>query len=862
MSYQFATIDIETTGLNRYKDHITWIGVGLAKTVNDDLSKILIYDGSSEADMRKFRNVMKHVREAKAKTVFQNGKFDTLFIEHHLGLKIPIHEDTMLMGTAYDLVAEHGLKAMAKSYLGVPDWDIKKKDKLSGDKDTIVPYLKCDVKYTWQLYQYLCCNMTSRQMKLYRELLRPAYRAYRDIERNGLYIDLDALRSVRKKYNTQEKKLLAELNKHAKINWNSSAQVAKVFYEQEKMPIINRTAKGAPSIAADVLKELSMQGYETPKLLLEYKDAATRNKMFLNRWEDDCYESRIHPSFNLTNVVSGRTSCLTGDTPVMVPGGYKPIKDIKVGDLVYGFDENLRPRLCKVSFSGCTGVRDDVYRVWYKSQGTHELKYIDATSDHLVRLTSGDYRRVDQLHCKKRDRDHVLAIERGFKGSRENPRGYRIYPTGCDTELEHVFIFKELHGYIPEHVHHKDENPLNNEPENLIGLSASDHARLHIQEKGADWHKKGNAASLKTRQSKEYKESLYSSIMESRLSKKDLVKALKEGNGLVGAAKLLGRDIGFVGNRMKYYGVTYDGRSHRKKNNHTIWKVEKLPGKYRVYDISVPETECFIANGICVHNCNNPNLQQVPRTKDIRGLFAGAPGMILFEADYSQLELRIAAHYANEKTMLDIYRNNGDIHTETAKLFTNGRAPTKEERGKAKAVNFGFLYGMQAKKFVKYALDSYGQVFTQREAEHIRDLFFAKYARLLPWHKEQEDLCEMQGGVANMFGRFRKLPLIYSANKWERASAARRAINTPVQGSGSDLLISAVTQINKELKGVAWIGATVHDSIIGECRVEDKDFVDETIRRVMKHPQVLDDFGVELRVPLDVDIGWGPWGTH
>ena len=568
MSYQFVTIDIETTGLNRYKDRITWIGVGLAKTVDDDLSKILIYDGSSEADMRKFRNVMKHVREAKAKTVFQNGKFDTLFIEHHLGLKIPIHEDTMLMGTAYDLVAEHGLKAMAKSYLGVPDWDIKKKEKLSGDKDTIVPYLKCDVKYTWQLYQYLCYNMTSRQMKLYRELLRPAYRAYRDIERNGLYIDLDALRSVRKKYNSQEKKLLAELNKHAKINWNSSAQVAKVFYEQEKMPIINRTAKGAPSIAADVLKELSMQGYEIPKLLLEYKDAATRNKMFLNRWEDDCYESRIHPSFNLTNVVSGRTSC------------------------------------------------------------------------------------------------------------------------------------------------------------------------------------------------------------------------------------------------------------------------------------------------------NNPNLQQVPRTKDIRGLFAGAPGMILFEADYSQLELRIAAHYANEKTMLDIYRNNGDIHTETAKLFTNGRTPTKEERGKAKAVNFGFLYGMQAKKFVKYALDSYGQVFTQREAEHIRDLFFAKYARLLPWHKEQEDLCEMQGGVSNMFGRFRKLPLIYSANKWERASAARRAINTPVQGSGSDLLISAVTQINKELKGVAWIGATVHDSIIGECRVEDKDFVDETIRRVMKHPQVLDDFGVELRVPLDVDIGWGPWGTH
>lgn len=848
MSYQYATIDIETTGLNRYKDSITWIGVGLAKTLDDDLSKILIYDGTSKSDMQKFRNVMKHVREAKAKTVFQNGKFDTLFIEQQLGLKIPIHEDTMLMGTAYDLVAEHGLKKMAQVYLGVPDWDISKKEKLGGGRETVVPYLKCDVKYTWQLFQYLCAHMNSQQMKIYTDLLRPAYRAYRDIERNGLYLDLSALKSVQKKYGDEEKRLAKELKVHHDINWNSSAQVAHALFDLDGIPSLYKTGKGAPSVAADVLKELSMQGYEVPKLLLQYKDAATRNKMFLNRWESDCYESRIHPNFNLTNVVSGRTSCLTGDTPVMVPGGYKPIKDIKVGELVYGFDESLRPRLCRVSFSGCTGIRDDVYRVWYKSQGTHELKYIDATSDHLVRLTSGDYRRVDQLHCTTGDRDHVLAMERGFKGSIDNPKGYRIYPTGCDTELEHV--------------HHRDENPLNNDPENLIGLSSSEHARLHVQKKGIDWHKKGNTASLKVRQSKEYKESLYSSLMESRLSKKDLVRALKDGNGLVGAAKLLGRDISFVSNRMKYYGVTYDGRSHRKKNNHTIWKVEKLPGKYRVYDISVPETECFIANGICVHNCNNPNLQQVPRTKDIRGLFAGAPGMILFEADYSQLELRIAAHYANEKTMLDIYRNNGDIHTETAKLFTNGREPTKEERGKAKAVNFGFLYGMQAKKFVKYALDSYGQTFTQHEAEHIRDLFFAKYSRLLPWHKEQEALCEMQGGVANMFGRFRRLPLIYSGNKWERASAARRAINTPVQGSGSDLLISAVTQINKELKGIAWVGATVHDSIIGECREEDKEFVDETIRRIMKHPPVLDKFGVELRVPLDVDIGWGPWGTH
>ena len=129
MGYEFATIDIETTGLDRYKDKITWIGVGLAKNIDSPLSKTLIYDASDPEDMRKFANVIKNIRKAKARTVFQNGKFDTLFMEHALKLRIPIDEDVMLMATAYDLAAEHGLKQMAQAYLGVPDWDFKKKEK-------------------------------------------------------------------------------------------------------------------------------------------------------------------------------------------------------------------------------------------------------------------------------------------------------------------------------------------------------------------------------------------------------------------------------------------------------------------------------------------------------------------------------------------------------------------------------------------------------------------------------------------------------------------------------------------------------------------------------------------------------------
>lgn len=716
MGYKYATIDIETTGLNRYKDTITWIGIGLSKGIGSNVA-IKTFNINDYSRKKECIKILKDLKESDTKIVWQNGKFDTLFIEYHFGIKLPINEDVMLLGTAYDLAEKHGLKYMAQKYLGVDDWDISKKEKTSDTSDKVRPYLRKDVLYTWELFCWFNENLTEQQWKVYKHILRPAYRMYRDVERNGIYVDIPALHSVKKKYKDLEAEADKRLKERYDINWNSSGQVAEVLFNKEGLPVIKKSEKtGKPSADASVLKKLAAKGYDLPKMILDYKAANTLNKMFLNRWEDDLgTDKRIHPSFNLTNVVSGRTSCLVGSTPVMVPGGYKPIKDIVAGDLVYSFNDELEPVLCEVSWSGCTGYRDDIVRVWYKTQGNRNTKYIDVTSDHLIRLIDGSYKRADSLIPKqgKKPGDHVLAIERGLK------------------------------------------------------------------------------------------------------------------------------------------------------NNHVITKIEHLNISVPVYDITVPKTNCFIANGICVHNCQNPNLQQVPRTKDVRAIYKAPPGRLFFEADYSQLELRIAADYSNDQTMLKIYNEGGDIHTTTAKLMTNGREPTKEERGKAKAVNFGFLYGMAAKKFVEYAYNNYGVIFSLSEANQFRQKFFAKYTRLLPWHHEQELICESLGGVYNKFGRFRKLPLIYSANKWERASAARRAINTPVQGTGSDLLLSAAFQIHKELRkeGLKIVG-TVHDSILGEFPEECKDWIVPEIRRIMLHPKTLDYFGITLKVPLDCDIGVGPWGTH
>lgn len=854
----YATIDIETTGLNRYKDKITFIGVGLAEDVGQPIHKKFVYNWQDEKAHERFYNLCNNLRKRKVRTVFQNGKFDTLFIEQHTGIRLPIHEDVMLMATAYDLAAEHGLKAMAKRYLGVPDWDISKKKKLSGDPDEVVPYLEKDVLYTWDLFCFFMKRMNGQQDKIYRQLLRPAYLMYRNVERNGAYIDVKGLSSVREKYKRIEEEKLDALNSRYKINWNSSGQVAKVLFEDEGLPVYKKSAKtGKPSADAEVLKKLASKGHQIPQLLLEYKAANTLNKMFLCRWEDDLApDRRIHSTYSMTNVVTGRTSCLIGETQIMVPSGYKPIKDITIGELVYCFDGD-RPTLSKVAWSGCTGVRSDLYRVYYNTQGEHSEQSITLTGDHLVKLTTGEFVRADSLAIG----DRVMAIHRGVKDGR-----HVLYFTGNTCQRENIFVFSELNGYTPEHVHHLDGDKLNDVPENLIGMTAKEHTSYHAKqlpnEEYARRAKFSHNDNWRSATAKANEERLKKSM-----TKQELIDLLMRYNGAKAAAKAIGRDPSYIWNRMAYYGVKYDGRKSPKARlqltyNHYITRVEKLNVSLPVYDLTVEKTHNFIAGELCVHNCQNPNLQQVPRNKDVRGLFIAPKGRVFFEADYSQLELRIAADYANEKTMIEIYRTGGDIHTETARLMTGGREPTKEERSKAKAVNFGFLYGMQAKKFVSYAYNSYNTVFTNAEAEQFRALFFAKYSRLLPWHKEMEEMCEALGGVANKFGRFRKLPNIYSQQKFERLSAVRRAINTPVQGTGSDLLISAATQLMKEhsKNGLTIVG-TVHDSILGEFWAEDEEWMVPEIKRIMAHPAIMDEFGVTLKVPLEADVGIGPWGS-
>ena len=257
------------------------------------------------------------------------------------------------------------------------------------------------------------------------------------------------------------------------------------------------------------------------------------------------------------------------------------------------------------------------------------------------------------------------------------------------------------------------------------------------------------------------------------------------------------------------------------------------------------------------------NLQQIPRDTRFKSLITAREGYVLAELDYSQIELRVAAHLADEQTMLEIYRRGGDIHTATARAVTRKQFLGKSDRTKAKAVNFGFLYGMSASSFKDYARDSYGVTLTDDEATEYRARFFEKYSALPEWHRKTKELAVKNGYVETLFGRRRYLDGLRYGGGSERGAALRQAVNTSVQSVASDMMILALGLIHRLIvcgPYDARIVATVHDSVLLEIEERRAEAVARKAKYIMEHLP-LSHFNVKLNVPIEAGLSMGPrWG--
>ena len=251
------------------------------------------------------------------------------------------------------------------------------------------------------------------------------------------------------------------------------------------------------------------------------------------------------------------------------------------------------------------------------------------------------------------------------------------------------------------------------------------------------------------------------------------------------------------------------------------------------------------------------DLQQVPRDHFIRSIIGAPPGWVFISADYSQVELRVAAHVSQEPTMIRYFLTGRDVHSEMASRMLGKpvTALSKEERKLAKAVNFGYLYGMYPAKFQKYAKINYGLDMTMGECEVSRKMYFEQFSKLEAWHERQRRRVHTHHQVTSPLGRTRHLPDILSPDRGVQMEAERQAINSPVQSTASDLMLYSLVQLDPRLDPRECVPVmTLHDGIGFECREDKVDYYVPLIKEVMETLPLKKVFGLEFRVPIQAEV--------
>ena len=292
---------------------------------------------------------------------------------------------------------------------------------------------------------------------------------------------------------------------------------------------------------------------------------------------------------------------------------------------------------------------------------------------------------------------------------------------------------------------------------------------------------------------------------------------------------------------------------HRSLSNLKSTYIDKLPLQINVKTGRVHTSYNQVVTVTGRLSSSDPNLQNIPirsaEGRKIRQAFIAPDGYKIVAADYSQIELRIMAHLANDEGLITAFQNDQDIHRATASEVFNVPLEnvSNELRRSAKAINFGLIYGMSAFGLAKQ-LD-----ISRSDAKNYIDAYFARYPDVKNYMNETKILAKAQGFVETLFGRRLYLPEINSKNAILRQYAERTAINAPMQGTAADIIKRAMLKVdtwlateNVDVKMIM----QVHDELVFEVKIEQLDSAIEMIKTLMSG-------AAELTVPLIVDVGVG-----
>jgi DNA polymerase I-like protein with 3'-5' exonuclease and polymerase domains len=567
------------------------------------------------------------------------------------------------------------------------------------------------------------------------------------------------------------------------------------------------------------------------------------------------WKGRVHTNYNQLRgdeygTITGRLSsdhpnlqqCLAKGTRVTIPGGYKNIEDVKPGDLVYSFDKNKRLVLRKVTWAGQTGLRELVRLHWKGSGGRDEKGkvprgYLDLTPDHPVRLITGEYCRADKLQ----EKSGVLALRRNIANTTSGPRN-RLSATGYRIERETKFVFQQVYGWQPETVHHKDDNSLNDNPNNLEAMTNSQHSKHHMSQVPS-YEKRRRVLftdpKIRRKVCDAGGEAAKQLIFKTEITEEKAREAYKKTNSYKEAGKLLGCGASTIRRRL---GLEV-------RNNHRVIRVEKLEGVHPVYDITVHETENFIANEICVHNCPKHNYEL---GKLFRSIFIPDTGKIWGAPDYSQIEPRLVAIYTHSRVLCEGYLANPPVdahYAVSAAANSKWSVMTKEAR-KAYRDNIGkrinqtiITGGGQGVLVSKYGIPA-------DEVKRVWDDYFRVMPELAEFQAKVTKTYKMRGYMVSLLGRRSRL---------EASGYAYKALNRLLQGGNADILKSKLVEVDEYLKSE---GRPI--DLLNNCHdAVDYQFDESNRRHYSKCLEIMVDFSAnnpwigELFIPITVDAHEG-----
>lgn len=946
-------LDIETTGLDRFRDEITSIQIGFTNV--DQGKYVRRFFDWKKLGMKRALMLLTKLKDAKLVT--HNGKFDLLFLYVKTGIELKLWVDTLVMAHVCG-EEELGLKPLVKKYFKV-DYDISKEAKTGKITEKFKVYGLDDVYYPMELVKIFKKKLKIYNLeKVYKHEMR-VYKAYLEVEKNGAPIS-PRRHEIAKKLQEQYKPILERLITVANINWNSTTQVAKVLFTDKDVPVydekgeklpntyevieytfmndiiyrgefdtrkgatlfknewkeknphlydievklkhnyapviigygvglkvIEKTAKGVPSVGSDVL--VNYIGNPVVDDLLEYR-RLTKLETFIKSWEEIQVDDRIYPSFNIT-ARTGRTTCnnpnlqnipqdknvrnliearpgwkvlevdlsqvelrvasiFSGDENMQ--HAYQSGSDLhsKTTTLLFGDTSEMSPQekkrkrtQAKSCFSGDTEILTE--------DGFVEFKMYDGiTPVAQYNIETQEISYVDPLDFRMIPNQKVCVFENENTSLKLTPNHECIIQVQNGKKYMKKVPFEELAGHgQSKHAwvnagYYKYEKCwfIKDDMTRLVACFVADgsysESKTQIRFGFTKKRKIERFRNMVDRLGVDYDEKVQGKLKVTyfTISDFDYVCNMKR---YCTADKTLLKPAMTELNPLVYLEEASHWDGHV---NHTNLITVSSTNRSTLDSMQIMAVQSGVRARLYKVKDERDNVS------DTWALSYNLNKKPLSRFESKDIDLR-THHNTNHNVYCVTVPEHNIVIRHNGKVSIQGNC------------NFGFLYGMSAKTFVQYA-KNFGLNITEEDSEHLRENFFKAYPTLLTWHEDCIKYARANGYTWSPIGRKRFLPDINSSNFRARGQAERQSINSGVQGFASDMCTSALADIvfsDKIDHDRCIVLGSVHDAILFEIRDDYVEEVAPKLKYTMEHPSILEGLDIPIPIVADSEVAqaWG-----